>query len=156
MADGRMVDMSLDGLSPEYLARRAELDVCQVCERPMRPPRSKVEDWPATVAYGTSTQCPTCYHRTYRKGQSAAATPGVEGKKVRHRGEERIVPILVQPRAQVAEGWSAEERSAALMVCEVAESVEVAGEVLEMLGLFQVDRRDAIDGSIGNFRSPRS
>jgi len=153
---GKEVDMSTEGLDPVYLAARAALSQCVVCLRPMRPASSKAADWPATVAYGTASQCKTCYNRSYKKSLSVAGVAKVEGKKTRYRGVEKVVPHVVLPRKAVAESWSAEERSAALMVCEVAGSASVAGEILEMLGLFEVDRREVIDGSIGNFRSPRS
>ena len=136
---GRENSMSTVGLSEEYLARRAELPVCVVCERPMRPAKSREGDWPATVAFATTDQCKTCYNRKYLKAQSANATVRVEGRKARRNGQLVEKKVLVFPRAEVAKRWSAEARSAALVVCGNSANAEEAAETLSMLGLFDTD-----------------
>jgi hypothetical protein len=63
----------------------------------------------------------------------------------------------------VAEGWSEQERSAAVMVCELAghrhpvpaEAVAEAAEILEMIGLFETDRRVPLGEGLSNFRVPK-
>lgn len=138
---GISVNMSTSGLSEEYLAERAKLPECVVCERPMRPAGEKAADWPATVAYATTEQCKTCYNRKYVKSMSVAdALKPVKHVKTRVRGVETTVPRLDLSRQQVAERWSPEERSAALLVCELADSAAEAAEVMELLGLFDIDK----------------
>lgn len=147
---GNSRDMSTEGLSPEYMARRADLPICVVCERPMRPAHEKLVDWPATVAYATTEQCKSCYNRKYVKPLSAADVlrPPKKLSKARRRGEQVSVVRLDLPRAEVAERWTEQERSAALQVCEMALRGEPsvlgerreAGDLMEMLGLFELDR----------------
>ena len=146
---GNTMDMNTSGLSEEYLAKRAALPVCVVCERPMRPVGEKAEDWPATVAYATTEQCKSCYNRKYTKALSAAdVLKPVRQAKVRYRGMETTRPVRDLPRAEVASHWTAEERAAALQVCEMAlhgtptvlGEAREAGDIMEMLGLFDIEK----------------
>lgn len=138
---GVPVNMSTEGLSEEYLAERAKLPVCVVCERPMRPAGTKATAWPATVSYATTDQCKSCYNRKYSQSLSVAeALKPVKRVKTRVRGVLKTAPQIDLTRRQVAERWSEEERSAALLVCGLAESAEQASEILELLGLFDSEK----------------
>lgn len=177
MPRGNAADMSLEGLTPEYLEKRAELSVCVVCERPMRPAGKKAEDWPATVAYATTEQCKTCYNRKYTKPlsvhESLKAIKPAKVAKTRRRGVEYDVLKLDLSRTVVASRWSEEERSAALQIAETGsrigegwiaavgkgaraavhrETVAEIGVVMEMLGLFEAEKSTPY----ANLQDPKS
>lgn len=177
MPRGNAADMSLEGLTPEYLEKRAALPVCVVCERPMRPAGKKAEDWPATVAYATTEQCKTCYNRKYSKPlsvhESLKAIKPAKVVKTRRRGVEYDVLKLDLSRPVVASRWSEEERSAALQIVETGsrtEELAVAsvgsgvrraahsaavseiGHVMEMLGLFEAEKSTPY----ANLQDPKS
>lgn len=155
---GKKVDMTLpDDASPEYIAQWSVLKRCSGCDRPMRPAFTKAADWPATVAYGAGTRCKTCYNRSYLASKKpSAAAASVQRVKVRRNGSLQVRHIELKPRAEVASGWSEEERSAALTVCGVVGDAQIAGEVLELLGLFDIDRMAYAEAGLGNFRNPRT
>ena len=148
--------MSLEGLSEEYLAKRAELPLCVRCERPMRPAGQRTAEWPATVAYATTDQCKSCYNRKYVVSAAAALkqTDGVKGVKLvkaRVRGMETTVPRLDLPKQEIAANWTAEERSAVLQICNMtvtadipfADNVPTATHLLDMLGLLDAEKMSA-------------
>lgn len=177
MPRGNSADMSLEGLTPEYLAKRAELPVCVVCERPMRPAGKRAEEWPATVSYATAEQCKTCYNRKYSKPlsvhESLKSIKPAKVAKTRRRGVEYDVLKLDLSRPVVASRWSEEERSAALQIVETGlrtedlgiaalgksarvsvhrEAVAEIGAVMEMLGLFEAEKATPYS----NLQDPKS
>lgn len=156
--------MSLEGLDEEYLARRAELPECVVCERPMRPAQTKAADWPATMAYGTASQCKTCYNRVYnnKKALSAYQASRVKTVKVRQgRGQGYVkVPSIVLPKPEVATRWTDEQKAAASVLTGAAiradipyaDNAKELEHVLDMLGFWETDVRSG-SGTLPNFRA---
>ena len=49
----------------------SSLPLCRDCERPMRPPRTRVADWPGTTVRWGADQCQTCAMRKKRRGKVA-------------------------------------------------------------------------------------
>lgn len=162
---GKKVDTTLPAdASPEYIAQWSTLVHCSTCDRPMRPAFTKASDWPATVAYGAGTRCKSCYNREYLDGRKAsAAGQAVRRVKSRYRGQEKVRVVPVVDPAKVAEGWSPEERSAAIMVCDLAgvrhedreSALAEAREILQMCGLFEQDRRVPLGEGLTTFRNPK-
>jgi hypothetical protein len=161
---GKKVDTTLpEDASPEYIAQWSTLVRCTLCDRPMRPAFTKASEWPATVAYGAGTRCKSCYNRAYLDGKrGGAAAQSVKAVKARVRGAEvtRLVPT--RPRAEVAATWSEEERAAAVQVCSLAgyrhpvpaEAIVEAGEIMEMLGLFDTERSAFAASGLPTFQDP--
>ncbi|QLF84565.1 hypothetical protein SEA_RIE18_83 [Microbacterium phage Rie18] len=120
----------------EYLKRWLALPRCPDCDRPTRPHKGSPQDWPATVVRAGGGYCST----HYAERRSKNTLPG--DRKVDY------PPATGSEKQQVAATWSAEERSAALLICDVtvradipfADNVPVATELLDMLGLLDPDR----------------
>ncbi|WZB38548.1 hypothetical protein SEA_MORTYSMITH_79 [Microbacterium phage MortySmith] len=114
----------------------SQLPACPDCGRPMRPHGSDPAKFPATVQKAGGGYCSTHYASRRAKG----SLPG--DRKVDY------PPATVSEIQQMAATWSEEERSAALLVCDMtvradipfADNVPVARELLDMLGLLDADR----------------
>lgn len=154
-----------EGASDAYIAQWSVLPRCNTCERPIRPVGTKAREWPSTMAYGTSSQCKSCYNQQFNRPMTAATANkmGMEVKKVKRRSSNRDgvkeVLVAVKPRQAVAEGWSPERRSAALLVCDVAGNAADASELMEILGFFEPELSEVearlVDGYLVNFRNPK-
>jgi len=49
----------------------SSLPLCRDCERPMRPPRTRVADWPGTTVRWSADQCQTCAKKEKRREKAA-------------------------------------------------------------------------------------
>ncbi|UYL85376.1 hypothetical protein SEA_HAGER_83 [Microbacterium phage Hager] len=119
----------------EYLKRWLALPRCPDCDRPTRPHGSSPKDWPATVVRAGGGYCSTHYAARRQKG----SLPG-------DRKMDYPRPSGTELQ-QVAATWSEEERSAAVLIADVALRVvgpcsakAATAEILEMLGLDDRDR----------------
>ena len=115
-----------------YLKAWEGLPRCGQCSRPMRPFRSIIKDWPATVSRATGQACSVCYNRGFRAGGQRPQFSA--SSKLRR----NVLPdISGTTRAQRAAGWSEEEHAAAWQVCSFVRDPSVADGVMQMLGLFE-------------------
>lgn len=116
----------------EYVEEWAKLPKCPDCDRPMRPHGTRAEHWPATVVRAGGGFCSTHYSERSKK----RTLPG-----------DRKIDLPPELPKTAADTWSAEERSAALLVSDVAlrnvgpcSAVNSTLEILDMLGLLNEER----------------
>lgn len=127
----RALKPTLPPEDPEYLALWKTFPLCLRCNRRVRPQGMKVADAPNTVSPAGKSICQACYH-----SQKAL--------------DARLHNLSQDPnsdRVQVAKGWSEGEHNVAFWVCGKADSAAEADEILQILGLFEPNRR-ALDAPV--------
>jgi hypothetical protein len=134
---------------PAYLAKWKKLHRCSNCGRVMRPSNGKAADYPATTSYGTGLMCVSCKQNPTPEETTPMRAPGTvsvsaalrqqdgRAQKIRPRSIEARWrgPAAPKTRQQIAELWSPEQRSVALLACEYVPREEL-DDVLGSLGLF--------------------